>query len=82
VSKLVHRSAAAARRCATVVTGVHRVEGTLGDVSNATRAESEEIESVDGAIVQLDEMTLQNAVLVAETSAASGSSSLEAGCVD
>jgi methyl-accepting chemotaxis protein len=58
------------------------VEGTLGDVSNATRAESEEIESVDGAIVQLDEMTLQNAALVAEASAASGSSSLEAGCVD
>jgi methyl-accepting chemotaxis protein len=58
------------------------VEGTLGDVSNATRAESEEIESVDGAVVLLDETTLQNAALVAETSAASGTSSLEAGCVD
>jgi methyl-accepting chemotaxis protein len=57
----------------SVVDGVHRVNEIMGDISGATRAQSEEIERVDGAIVQLDEMTLQNAALVEEASAAAQS---------
>ncbi len=57
----------------TVVDGVQRVNGIMGDISSATQAQSEEIERVDGAIVQLDEMTLQNAALVEEASAAAQS---------
>ena len=57
----------------TVVDGVHRVNDIMGDISSATRVQSEEIERVDGAIVQLDEMTLQNAALVEEASAAAQS---------
>jgi methyl-accepting chemotaxis protein len=57
----------------TVVDGVHRVNGIMDDISSATQAQSEEIERVDSAIVQLDEMTLQNAALVEEASAAAHS---------
>jgi methyl-accepting chemotaxis protein len=57
----------------TVVDGVQRVNAIMGDISSATQAQSEDIERVDGAIVQLDEMTLQNAALVEEASAAAQS---------
>jgi methyl-accepting chemotaxis protein len=57
----------------TVVEGVHRVNGIMGEISDATQAQSEEIERVDAAIAQLDEMTLQNAALVEEASAAAQS---------
>jgi methyl-accepting chemotaxis protein len=57
----------------TVVDGVHKVNDIMGDISSATQAQSEEIERVDSAIVQLDEMTLQNAALVEEASAAAQS---------
>ncbi|MGJ7916629.1 methyl-accepting chemotaxis protein, partial [Massilia sp. LXY-6] len=57
----------------TVVDGVHRVNDIMDDISNATRAQSDDIERVDGAIAQLDEMTLQNAALVEEASAAAQS---------
>jgi methyl-accepting chemotaxis protein len=57
----------------TVVDGVRRVNGIMDDISGATQAQSEEIERVDSAIVQLDEMTLQNAALVEEASAAAQS---------
>jgi methyl-accepting chemotaxis protein len=57
----------------TVVDGVHRVNEIMDEISSATRAQSEDIERVDSAIVQLDEMTLQNAALVEEASAAAQS---------
>jgi methyl-accepting chemotaxis protein len=56
-----------------VVDGVHRVNEIMDEISSATRAQSEDIERVDSAIVQLDEMTLQNAALVEEASAAAQS---------
>jgi methyl-accepting chemotaxis protein len=56
-----------------VVTGVQRVTDIMGEISNATRAQSADIEQVDQAIVRLDEMTLQNAALVEEASAAAQS---------
>ena len=62
----------------TVVDGVHRVNDIMGEISSATRAQSEEIERVDGAIAQLDEMTLQNAALVEEASAAAQSLRMQA----
>ncbi|MFC5547297.1 methyl-accepting chemotaxis protein [Massilia aerilata] len=65
--------ARAGQTMGSVVDGVHKVSGIMGQISSATRAQSEEIERVDGAIAQLDEMTLQNAALVEEASAAAQS---------
>jgi methyl-accepting chemotaxis protein len=56
-----------------VVTSVQRVTDIMGKISTATRAQSADIEEVDQAIVRLDEMTLQNAALVEEASAAAQS---------
>ena len=56
-----------------VVEGVQRVSDIMGQISGATRSQSEDIEQVDAAIVRLDEMTLQNAALVEEASAAAQS---------
>jgi len=56
-----------------VVEGVHRVSEIMGRISEATRSQSQDIERVDTAIVQLDEMTLQNAALVEEAAAAAQS---------
>jgi methyl-accepting chemotaxis protein len=61
-----------------VVTGIARVTDIMGQISNATRAQSEDIEQVDQAIVRLDEMTLQNAALVEEASAAAQSLRMQA----
>jgi methyl-accepting chemotaxis protein len=63
----------------TVVDGVHRVNDIMGDISSATQAQGAEIERVDNAIAQLDEMTLQNAALVEEASAAAQSLRSQAG---
>ncbi|MFC4931358.1 methyl-accepting chemotaxis protein [Massilia sp. GCM10023247] len=56
-----------------VVEGVQRVSSIMGQISSATRVQRADIEQVDGAIVRLDEMTLQNAALVEEASAAAQS---------
>jgi methyl-accepting chemotaxis protein len=56
-----------------VVQGVRKMTEIMGDISVATSAQSADIESVDKAIVQLDNMTLQNAALVEEAAAAAQS---------
>jgi len=56
-----------------VVDGVHRVTDIMGRISDATSEQSKDIERIDAAIVQLDEMTLQNAALVEEAAAAAQS---------
>jgi methyl-accepting chemotaxis protein len=61
-----------------VVTGVQRVTAIMGQISDATRAQSADIDQVDQAIVRLDEMTLQNAALVEEASAAAQSLRMQA----
>ncbi|QNA91048.1 hypothetical protein G4G28_11355 [Massilia sp. Dwa41.01b] len=61
-----------------VVDGVGRVSAIMGSISAATRGQGEGIERVDAAIVRLDEMTLQNAALVEEASAAAQSLRLQA----
>jgi methyl-accepting chemotaxis protein len=65
--------AQAGRTMRTVVDGVHRVNDLMGEMSTATRAQCEEIDRVDSAIARLDRMTLQNAALVEEASAAAQS---------
>ena len=61
-----------------VVSGVQQVTDIMGDISNATRSQGDDIEHVDAAIVRLDEMTLQNAALVEEASAAAQSLRVQA----
>jgi methyl-accepting chemotaxis protein len=76
VSKVDAGTALVARAGETmrkVVDGVHRVTDIMGRISDATRSQSQDIERVDAAIVQLDEMTLQNAALVEEATAAAHS---------
>jgi len=57
----------------SVVDGIARVSGIMQEISNATRDQSADIESVDRAIAKLDDMTLQNAALVEEAAAAAQS---------
>ncbi|MGO4476913.1 methyl-accepting chemotaxis protein [Massilia sp. 2TAF26] len=68
----------AGRTMRTVVDGVHRVNDLMGEMSTATRAQCDEIERVDSAIARLDQMTLQNAALVEEASAAAQSLRIQA----
>ena len=53
-----------------VVDGIAQVTSIMQDISNVTRTQTSDIESVGKAIGQLDDMTLQNAALVQEASAA------------
>jgi methyl-accepting chemotaxis protein len=69
-TELVGRAGETMRK---VVDGVHRVTDIMGDISDATSEQSKDIERIDAAIVQLDEMTLQNAALVEEAAAAAQS---------
>ena len=57
----------------TVVERIGRVTAIMNEISQATRAQCEDIERVDDAIVTLDEMTLKNAALVEEAAAAAQS---------
>ena len=53
-----------------VIAAIGRVAGIMGDISHATREQSTGIGQVKDAIVQLDEVTHQNALMVEEASAA------------
>ena len=61
-----------------VVTGVQRVNDIMARISSATHSQGDDIEQVGSAIARLDEMTLQNAALVEEASAAAQSLRLQA----
>ena len=54
-----------------IVTAVKKVSDIVGEIAGASREQSSGIEQVNKAVVQLDEMTQQNAALVEEASAAS-----------
>ncbi|TWI64400.1 methyl-accepting chemotaxis protein [Pseudoduganella lurida] len=56
-----------------VVDGIARVTQIVQDISSVSRAQSEDIDSVDTAIAQLDDMTIQNAALVEQAAAAAQS---------
>ena len=61
-----------------VVDGVHRVTDIIGNISNATGSQRTDIEQVGSAIARLDQMTVQNAALVEEASAAADSLRIQA----
>jgi methyl-accepting chemotaxis protein-2 (aspartate sensor receptor) len=56
-----------------IVSGVQRVQDIMGEISAAATEQSEGIASVNTSVVQLDQMTQQNAALVEESAAAAES---------
>jgi len=56
-----------------IVAQVQRVSQLIGDISNATTAQSTGISQVGEAVTQLDQVTQQNAALVEESAAAAES---------
>jgi methyl-accepting chemotaxis protein len=56
-----------------IVDSVHRMEGTIGEISNAAAEQSDGIAQVHIAVNQLDQMTQQNAALVEQAAAAAQS---------
>lgn len=53
-----------------IVDSVHRAKTIITDISAASNEQSTGIEQVNRAVVQMDEVTQQNAALVEEASAA------------
>jgi methyl-accepting chemotaxis protein len=56
-----------------IVGSVQRVSDIIGEITAASREQSEGIDAVNGAIGQLDQMTQQNAALVEQSAAAAES---------
>ena len=56
-----------------IVASVQRVQDIIGEISSAATEQSEGINSVNSSVVQLDQMTQQNAALVEESAAAAES---------
>ncbi|HEY0954285.1 MAG TPA: methyl-accepting chemotaxis protein, partial [Roseateles sp.] len=56
-----------------IVASVQRVTDIIGEISAAAREQSEGIAAVNGSVVQLDQMTQQNAALVEQAAAAADS---------
>ena len=61
-----------------VVASVKRVTGIVADISIATREQTEGIEQINTAIMQMDQTTQQNAALVEEAAAAAAAMSDQA----
>ena len=55
-----------------VVSAIGRVTDIVGEISNASRAQSQGVAQVGSAVTHLDEVTQQNASLVEEIAAAAG----------
>ena len=53
-----------------IVTGIERVTVIVGEIAAASREQSSGIEQVNKAVMQMDEVTQQNAALVEEAAAA------------
>ncbi|AMP36285.1 methyl-accepting chemotaxis protein [Ralstonia solanacearum] len=56
-----------------IVTRVERIAGIMGEISHASREQSQGIEEVNRAVTSMDEVTQQNAALVEEAAAAAES---------
>ncbi|PZP31234.1 MAG: hypothetical protein DI603_12755 [Roseateles depolymerans] len=56
-----------------IVASVQRVTDIIGEISAAAREQSEGIATVNGSVMQLDQMTQQNAALVEEAASAADS---------
>ena len=61
-----------------VIEAIGRVASIMGEISGSTREQSSGVSQVKDAIVQLDEVTRQNAQMVEEASAATGVLDLQA----
>jgi methyl-accepting chemotaxis protein len=62
-----------------IVKQVRRVTDLIGEISSASREQSQGISEVGGAIAQLDQVTQQNSALVEESAAAAASLKQQAG---
>ena len=60
-----------------IVEEIRRVNTLVGDITSASREQSEGIGQVNVAIAQLDQATQQNAALVEESAAAAAAASLK-----
>jgi methyl-accepting chemotaxis protein len=69
-SKLVEQ---AGKTMDEVVASIRRVTDIMGDITTASKEQSDGIEQVSEVILQLDQMTQQNAALVEEEAAATAS---------
>ncbi|OHV07797.1 methyl-accepting chemotaxis protein [Kushneria phosphatilytica] len=67
-SELVNRSG---QTLSEIVTGVDRVSGLISEIAAASREQTSGIEQVGTAVVQMDQLTQQNAELVEEAAGAS-----------
>ena len=74
-------ASAAGQDMDAVIAAIGRVAAIMGDISGATREQSNGVNQVKDAIVQLDEVTRQNALMVEEASAATGVLDLQAQAV-
>jgi methyl-accepting chemotaxis protein len=61
------------RTLGEIVTSVKKVSDIVAEIAAASREQSSGIEQVNRAVVQMDELTQQNAALVEEATAASQS---------
>jgi len=69
-TKLVHE---AGSTMGEIVASVQRVTDLIGEISAAAHEQSQGLGAINGAVMDLDQMTQQNAALVEESSAASES---------
>ncbi|GLR64342.1 methyl-accepting chemotaxis protein [Marinospirillum insulare] len=69
-SKLVHETG---ETIGQIVTSVKRVTDLMGEISAASDEQSQGIEQVNQAVIQMDDVTQQNAALVEEAAAAAES---------
>ena len=68
----------AGRTMTDIVTSVQRVTDIIGEITASTADQSQGIDAVNGSVVQLDQMTQQNAALVEQSAAAAESLSEQA----
>ena len=61
-----------------IVESIRRVADLMGEISAASGEQSAGIEQINGAVVQMDQVTQQNAALVEETSAAADAMRMQA----
>jgi methyl-accepting chemotaxis protein len=61
-----------------IVSSVQRVTDIIGEITASTANQSQGIDAVNGSVVQLDQMTQQNAALVEQSAAAAESLSEQA----
>ncbi|MEV4778930.1 methyl-accepting chemotaxis protein [Burkholderia sp. LMU1-1-1.1] len=64
-----------------VIESVSKVSAVMGEISNSTREQSTGIGQVNEAVIQIDDITQQNAALVEQAAAAAGNLAQQTRCV-